>query len=84
MMCRSAGREASFPVKNKAALAKVLALLGASRLSQNLNQLARAVNIGALPVTPKTDAELRDACRTVTELRDELLRALGKVPGAAP
>ena len=73
-----------FPVKDKAALAKVLAVLGASRLSQNLNQLARAVNIGALPVTPETDAELRDACRAVAELRDELLRALGKMPGAAP
>lgn len=73
-----------FPVRDQAALAKVLAALGASRLSQNLNQLARAVNIGALPVTPEADAELRDACRAVTEMRDELLRALGKVPGAAP
>lgn len=73
-----------FPVKDKAALAKVLASLGASRLSQNLNQLARAVNIGAFPVTPETDAELRDACRAVTELRDELLRALGKMPGGEP
>lgn len=47
-----------FPVKDKAALAKVLAALGASRLSQNLNQLARAVNIGAFPVTPETGAAL--------------------------
>ncbi|ARC35985.1 hypothetical protein A6J80_05945 [Paracoccus yeei] len=73
-----------FPVKDKAALAKVLAVLGASRLSQNINQLARAVNIGALPVTPETDAELRDACRAVMDMRDELLRALGKMPGGAP
>lgn len=73
-----------FPVKDKAALAKVLAALGASKLSQNLNQLARAVNIGALPVTPETDAELRDACRAVTDMRDELLRALGKMPDGAP
>lgn len=73
-----------FPVKDQAALAKVMAVLGASRLSQNLNQLARAVNIGALPITPETDAELRDACRAVVDMRDELLRALGKMPGAAP
>lgn len=73
-----------FPVKDQAALAKVLAALGASRLSQNINQLARAVNIGVFPVTPETDAQLRDACRAVTEMRDELLRALGKMPGAAP
>ncbi|VDS09318.1 hypothetical protein PARHAE_02517 [Paracoccus haematequi] len=76
--------QGKFPVKDKAALAKVLAVLGASRLSQNINQLARAVNIGALPVTPETDAELRDACRAVMDMRDELLRALGKMPGAAP
>ncbi|MDO5641373.1 MAG: hypothetical protein Q4G26_03145 [Paracoccus sp. (in: a-proteobacteria)] len=73
-----------FPVKDQAALAKVLAALGASKLSQNLNQLARAVNIGALPVTPETDTELREACRAVKDMRDELLRALGKMPGAAP
>lgn len=73
-----------FPVKDKAALAKVLALLGDCRLSQNLNQLARAVNIGAFPVTPETDAELREACRAVNEMRDELLRALGKMPGGSP
>ncbi len=73
-----------FPVKDKAALAKMLAALGASRLSQNLNRLARAVNIGALPVTLETDAELRDACRAVTDMRQELLRALGKMPDGAP
>lgn len=73
-----------FPVKDKAALAKVLAVLGASRLSQNLNQLARSVNIGALPVTPETDAELREACRAVADMRDELLRALGKMPEGTP
>lgn len=72
------------PLKDQAALAKVLALLGACRLSQNLNQLARAVNIGAFPVTPETDAELREACRAVNEMRDELLRALGKMPRGSP
>ena len=71
-------------MKDKAALAKVLAALGASRLSQNLNQLARAVNIGAFPVTPETDAELREACRAVVDMRDELLRALGKIPDRLP
>lgn len=73
-----------FPVKDQAALAKALALLGGSRLSQNLNQLARAVNIGALPVTLETEADLREACRAVDEMRAELLRALGKMPGDGP
>ena len=65
-----------FPVKDQAALAKALALLGGSRLSQNLNQLARAVNIGALPVTPETEGQLREACRAVDEMRADLLRAI--------
>lgn len=33
-----------FPVKDQAALGRALALLGGSRLSQNLNQLSRAVD----------------------------------------
>lgn len=73
-----------FPVKDQAALGKALALLGGSRLPQNLNQLARAVNIGALPVPPDTEAELRDACRAVVEMRAELLRALGKLDEGLP
>jgi hypothetical protein len=42
------------PVGDHKALAQLLALLGASRLSSNVNQLARAVNTGSLPVTPDT------------------------------
>lgn len=63
------------PVKDDQALGRVLAQLGASRLSSNLNQLAHAVNIGTLPVAPETEQSLVEA------LRDELMRALGKVPG---
>lgn len=54
--------------------------LGASRLSQNLNQLARAVNTGSLPVTPETEADLKEACDAVVQLRNELMRALGSTP----
>lgn len=35
-----------FPVKDHEALGRVLAALGSSRLSSNLNQLAKAVNTG--------------------------------------
>ena len=58
--------------------------LGGSRLSSNLNQLAKAVNTGSLPVTPETEDDLKQACREVAEMRAELLRALGKVPGDGP
>src|SRR6056297_399783 len=41
-----------YPVKDHEALARVLGAFGSSRLSSNLNQLARASNTGSLPVTP--------------------------------
>lgn len=66
-----------FPVKDYAALGRVLAALGQSRLSSNLNQLAKAVNTGSLPVTPETEADLRQACKDVQAMRRDLLIALG-------
>ncbi|WP_171136498.1 hypothetical protein [Ruegeria sp. HKCCC1038] len=66
------------------ALGRVLAALGNSRLSQNINQLAKAVNTGSLPVTPETEADLTAACEEIRELRLELMRALGKSSGVAP
>ena len=70
-------RRGNSPVKDKEALGRVMGALGASRLSANLNQLARAVNSGSLPVTPETEAELKDACKGVADMRADLLHALG-------
>lgn len=72
------------PIKDAEALGRVLGALGGSRLSNNLNQLAKAVNTGSLPVTPETEADLVAACEEVKALRLDLLRALGKSPGASP
>ena len=66
-----------FPVKDYAALGRVLAALGQSRLSNKLNQLAKAVNTGSLPVTPETEGDLRQACKDVQAMRRDLLIALG-------
>jgi hypothetical protein len=77
-------RSGNSPVKDKAALARVLGALGQSRLSANLNQLAKAVNTGSLPVTPETEADLKAACKDVLALRADLLRALGRTPGDGP
>jgi hypothetical protein len=71
------------PIKDAEALGRVLGALGGSRLSNNLNQLAKAVNTGSLPVTPETEADLVAACEAVKALRIDLLRALGKSPGAS-
>ena len=73
-----------FPVKDHAALGRVLGALGASRLSANLNQLAKAVNTGSLPVTPETEEELRKACAAVIAMRQDILSALGRDSGRGP
>ncbi|WP_134682197.1 hypothetical protein [Paracoccus ravus] len=76
-------RRGAKPLADHQALARVLAALGGSRLSQNLNQLARAVNTGTLPVHPETEEEIKQACQEVMAIRAELLRALG-MDGGAP
>ncbi len=73
-----------FPVKDHAALGRVLGALGASRLSANLNQLAKAVNTGSLPVTPETEEELRRACAAVLAMREDILNALGRDNNRGP
>lgn len=78
---RTRGR---FPVKDHEALGRVLGLLGGSRLASNLNQLARAVHTGSLPVTPETEEELRQACRDIRRMRQDLLNALGLSREAGP
>ena len=65
------------PVQDHQELGRILGSLGASRLSQNLNQLARAANRGALPVSPDVEAELKQACADIAAMRDALMRALG-------
>ncbi|EKS35361.1 plasmid mobilization relaxosome protein MobC [Afipia clevelandensis] len=67
----------SSPIRDAEALGRLLGLLGQSRLSSNLNQLAKAANLGSLPVSAETEAELRQACADVLEMRQLLLRALG-------
>ncbi|WP_208180030.1 hypothetical protein J4T85_019525 [Sinorhizobium medicae] len=76
-------RQTGFAVADREALARVLALLGRSRLANNLNQLAYAVNIGSLPLTPETEEELLAAISEVREMRQLLLSALGMKCGAA-
>jgi hypothetical protein len=66
--------------RDEAALARLLGELGNARLANNLNQLAKAANAGALPVTPETLQAILDACRDVKTMRACLLAALGFRP----
>ena len=72
------------PVKDHKALARVLGALGRSRIANNLNQIAKAVHMGALPVSPETERDIRDACRMVRHMRFLLMNALGLKPGGRP
>ncbi|MFS4438015.1 plasmid mobilization relaxosome protein MobC [Paracoccaceae bacterium GXU_MW_L88] len=65
------------PVKDHAALARALGLLGNLRLANNLNQLAKAANKGALPLSPEVEDELMATCAAVLAIRMELMKALG-------
>ncbi|MCG7861105.1 MAG: MobC family plasmid mobilization relaxosome protein [Candidatus Thiodiazotropha endolucinida] len=65
------------PLKDEQALALLLGELGKARIANNLNQLAKAVNTGSLPVTPDTEKALQRACDAIQDMRDLLLQALG-------
>ena len=58
-------------------LPPLILLLGA-----NLNQLAKAVNSGSLPVTPATETAIHEAAQDVMEMRRMLIDALGLDAGA--
>ena len=58
-------------------LGKVLAALGNSRLASNLNQIAKAANRGALPVTDELSEDLQSACLDIQAMRMALMMALG-------
>lgn len=69
------------PVKDHAALGRVLGALGALRPSVNLNKLAKALNTGSLTFTPETKDDLRQACKDVHRPRCRCQRARQIGPG---
>lgn len=79
----SVGTRGVYPVRDHAALASALARLGQSRIANNLNQLARAANLGALDLTPELEAELHEACAAVLEVRSLLVAAVGLSDGSS-
>ncbi len=81
---RKTGRQRRKSDINDALLSKVLAALGASRLSSNLNQIARGANMGTLPLIPDVTLEIQEACTAVAGMRQDLLIALGHKSGGAP
>lgn len=65
------------PVADHAALAQVLACLGASRIANNLNQLARSTHVGSFYFDEDTKLLIASACHDVRIMRQLLMQALG-------
>ena len=58
-------------------IAKLLGALGQSRISQNINQLAKAANSGSLPVNHDVLNSLNEAVESVHWMRECLIKSLG-------
>lgn len=71
-------------IKDHAQLAHVLAQLGQSRLASNVNQLAKAMNMGDLEVDPDTRDAFLQAAADIAAMRAALITALGLQPEARP
>jgi len=69
------------PVKDQEAMARALALLGASRIANNLNQLAHKANMGSLIMDDNALAQIDETYAHVRLMRDELVSALGLFEG---
>lgn len=67
-------------IKDQRKLAAVLAQLGQSRLASNVNQLAKAMNLGELDVDDETRAAMNRAVADISAIRLLLMQALGLKP----
>ena len=65
-------------VADKKAIAEALALLGQSRIANNLNQIAYRANIGALEINAEEREQIEEAYAHIIAIRALLVAALGK------
>ncbi|MEM1152356.1 MAG: hypothetical protein AAGI03_17720 [Pseudomonadota bacterium] len=70
-------RRATSSVKDKQALARVLAALGQSGLAHDLNDLEWSVEAESVKLSPASEKKLRAACAAIIAMREDLARALG-------
>lgn len=77
-------RKSRKPALEDGQYAALLAALGESRLSSNLNQLAHHANTGTLDVTENTERQLQDAYDAILAMREALFTALGLKSGSNP
>ena len=70
-------RRRKHAVADKKAAAEALALLGQSRIANNLNQLAYHANIGTLEIGTSEREKIEEAYANVLAIRADLVTALG-------
>ncbi|MGP1275059.1 MAG: hypothetical protein ACQRW7_06550 [Caulobacterales bacterium] len=73
-------RKQRIPLPDYKALACVLSALGQSRLSQNMNQIAKLAHNGALPLDDALCGDLAQACEDISAMRSALVAALNVAP----
>jgi hypothetical protein len=64
--------------QDKKEFAQLLSALGASRLSQNINQIALEMNAGTLIISPDITAKLNRASKDIQAMRSTLMSYLGR------
>lgn len=65
-------------------LGQILAILGRSRLSAGVADLAAAARAGTIVLTPEMEAQVAALGKEVTEVRRLLMRSLGLTEDGAP
>ncbi len=65
------------PSKDQELFRELLKELADTKISNNLNQLAKASNEGRLKLEPNTQEKLDEACDAMREIRQEILRKAG-------
>ncbi len=75
-------RELRQPQLGDTQYASLLAALGESRMSSNINQLAKHANMGNLDVSEDVERQLEEAYNAVLAMREALFIALGLRTGA--
>ncbi|MEO0570042.1 MAG: plasmid mobilization relaxosome protein MobC [Pseudomonadota bacterium] len=73
-------RASCVPIEDRVAIAKIIGLLGQSRIANNLNQLAYHANVGALEFDDTAKVQIEEAYACILDMRSLLLKALGRKP----
>ena len=70
------------PVADEQSLACTLAMLGETRIANNLNQLAHKANMGELKMSSSTLAQIEEAYDHIQAMRKDLVKAIGLIEQA--